>query len=156
MGSETQIQKFLYGEARLMDEHRYSDWLALWDDDGIYWVPCNSEGTDPENEVAIIYDNYSRLTDRIARFESGTVMAQNPKTKMRRVLSNIEIGEASEREATVVSNFLLIEVRQLQQIIWAGQSTHRLRMTADGFKIGFKKVVLVNNDQELPAMQFLL
>src|SRR3954452_24491333 len=154
MGSETQIQKFLYGEARLMDEHRYSDWLALWDDDGIYWVPCNSEGTDPENEVAIIYDNHSRLTDRIARFESGTVMAQNPKTKMRRVVSNIEIAESNERETTVASNFLLIEVRQLQQIIWAGQSTHRLRMTADGFKIGFKKVILVNNDQELPAMQF--
>jgi 3-phenylpropionate/cinnamic acid dioxygenase small subunit len=156
MDRESQIRKFLYGEARLMDEHRYNDWLSLWDKDGIYWVPCNDGGGDPENEVSIIYDDYSRLTDRIARFESGTVMAQNPKAMMRRMISNIEIGDENGAETTVFSNFLVIEVRGTQQVIWAGQSTHRLRAADGGFRIGFKKVVLVNNDQELPPMQFLL
>ena len=156
MVGESEIQKFLYREARLMDEHRYADWLALWDEDGVYWVPCNSAGVDPENEVAIIYDDHSRLTDRVARFESGTVMAQTPKTMMRRIVSNIEIGDTAGRETTVLSNFLVIEVRGVQQILWAGQSTHKLREAADGLRIGFKKVVLVNNDQELPSMQFLL
>jgi benzoate/toluate 1,2-dioxygenase beta subunit len=156
MALEAQIQKFLYNEARLMDEHRYSEWLSLWDEDGIYWVPCNNAGNDPENEVAIIYDNYSRLSDRIARFESGTVMMQNPPAMMRRMISNIEVGDSDGRETTVLSNFLVIEVRGVQQIIWAGQSTHKLRAADGGFRIGYKKVVLVNNDQELPSLQFLL
>jgi 3-phenylpropionate/cinnamic acid dioxygenase small subunit len=156
MGLEAQIQKFLYREARFMDEHRYADWLALWDQDGVYWVPCNGGGADPENEVAIIYDNYSRLTDRIARFESGTVMAQIPKTMMRRIVSNIEVDESSGSETTVLSNFLVVEARGLQQILWAGQSTHKLRDTNGDLRISFKKVVLVNNDRELPVMQFLL
>jgi 3-phenylpropionate/cinnamic acid dioxygenase small subunit len=156
MDLETRIQQLLYREARLMDEHRYADWLALWDQDGVYWVPCNGGGGDPENEVSIIYDDYSRLSDRIARFESGTVMMQNPKTMMRRIVSNIEVSDTAERETMVQSNFLVVEVRGVQQILWAGQSTHKLREASDGLRICFKKVVLVNNDQELPSMQFLL
>lgn len=156
MTVESKIENFLYREARLMDEHRYADWLALWDEDGIYWVPCNGGGKDPKNEIAIIYDNHSRLTDRIARFESGTVMMQNPPAAMRRLISNIEVGETAGHETAVMSNFLVVEARGVQQILWAGQSTYKLRATGNGLKICFKKVVLVNNDQELPSMQFLL
>ena len=156
MPSESQIEKFLYREARLMDEHRYADWLALWEQDGIYWLPCNGGGKDPENEVAIIYDNYSRLSDRIARFESGTVMLQNPPTMMRRMVSNIEVGDLGGLETTVTANFLVVEVRGALQVFWAGQSTYKLRRAGDDLRICFKKVLLANNDQELPAMQFLL
>ena len=156
MGQDSYIQKFLFREARLMDEHRYTDWLSLWDEDGVYWVPCGGGGVDPENEVAIIYDNHSRLTDRVSRFESGTVMAQIPKTMMRRIVSNIEVDETIGGETTVLSNFLVVEERGLQQILWAGQSTHRLRESVGGLRIAYKKVVLVNKDRELPSMQFLL
>lgn len=154
--SDSAIQQFLYREARLMDEHRYADWLTLWSEDGVYWVPCNGEGRNPEDEVAIIYDSYSRLKDRVARFESGTVMVQNPRSAMRRIVSNIEIGEREGRDTTVRSNFLLVEVRGARQFLWAGQTTHTLRESGDGLRIRFKKVVLANNDQELPPMQFLL
>lgn len=155
MIAESRIQQLLYREARLMDEHRYADWLALWDEGGTYWLPCNGAGENPEDEVAIIYDDYARLKDRIARFESGTVMVQQPKSAMRRVVSNIEV-ETNGEGATVLSNFMLVEVRGAQQFLWAGQTTHRLRAVNDALKISFKKVVLVNNDQELPPMQFLL
>ena len=42
-----QIETFLYREARLMDEHAYDEWLALWTDDALYWVPCNRDDSDP-------------------------------------------------------------------------------------------------------------
>jgi 3-phenylpropionate/cinnamic acid dioxygenase small subunit len=156
MIAETQIHQLLYREACLMDEHRYADWLALWSEDGIYWVPCNGEGKNPDDEVAIIYDSYERLKDRIARLESGTVIAQSPQSAMRRLISNIEVGVAEGGVATVLSNFMLIEARAGQQFLWAGRSTHKLRQTNGTLQIVFKKVVLVNNDQELPPMQFLL
>ena len=34
---------FLYREARLADEARYAEWLALWTDDGVYWVPATGD-----------------------------------------------------------------------------------------------------------------
>jgi 3-phenylpropionate/cinnamic acid dioxygenase small subunit len=156
MISEADIHQMLYREARLMDEHRYRDWLALWSSDAIYWVPSNGVGETPDDEVAIIYDDYHRLKDRIARLDSGSVMVQSPKSSMRRVVSNIEITPEGASDVTVLSNFVLVEARSGQQFLWAGQSTHKLREMNGTLQIRFKKVVLVNNDQELPPLQFLL
>jgi 3-phenylpropionate/cinnamic acid dioxygenase small subunit len=151
-----EVEQFLYHEARLMDENRYSEWAALWTDDAIYWVPCRSEDRDPSRQVSIIYDNRTRLADRIARLESGTVLAQDPKPSMRRVVSNIVIENATETEIEVSSNFVLIQARGGAQYLWAGRSEYRLRKDNGALKIAFKKVLLVNSEQEMPVLQFLI
>jgi benzoate/toluate 1,2-dioxygenase beta subunit len=151
-----EIEKFLHHEARLMDENRYREWAALWTEDAIYWVPCNNDDLDPNREVSLIYDNRPRLDDRIERLESGTVLAQDPKPRMRRVISNIDIEEASGAEIKVASNFVLVQARGGSQYLWAGRSEYRLRRDNDRLKIAFKKVMLVNSDQEMPVLQFLI
>ena len=150
------IEKFLHLEARLMDENRFREWLALWTDDAIYWVPCNSDDLDPARQVSIIYDNRDRLDDRVARLESGTVLAQDPKPRMRRVVSNIEIEKETDAEIEVSSNFVLVQARGGSQYLWAGRSEYRLRREGGRLKITFKKVMLVNSDQEMPVLQFVI
>ena len=150
------IEKFLHHEARLMDENRFREWLALWTNDAIYWVPCNSDDLDPARQVSIIYDNRDRLDDRVTRLASGTVLAQDPKPRMRRVVSNIEIEKDSGVEIEVSSNFVLVQARGGSQYLWAGRSEYRLRRDGGGLKIAFKKVMLVNSDQEMPVLQFLI
>src|SRR6476469_7417105 len=54
---QRRIEQFLFHEARLIDERRFAEWERLWDDEGIYWVPANGEGTDPDRDVSLIYDN---------------------------------------------------------------------------------------------------
>ena len=153
---ESDISKLLYREARLMDEHYYDEWLSLWTSDGIYWVPCGHEDTDPKRQVSIIYDNRAKMGDRIERLKSGSVMAQDPKPKMRRVISNIEIERTSESDATAKSNFILIQARNSEQLIWCGHSVHQLSLQKDGLRIARKKVLLVNSEQEMPVLQFLI
>ena len=59
------VAAFLYREARLMDEHRYQEWLTLWESsDTLYWVPCNDDDIDPRRQVSIIYDDHDRLMQR--------------------------------------------------------------------------------------------
>src|SRR2546430_16484344 len=87
-----QIETFLYREARLIDEHRYDEWLSLWTDDGIYWVPCNQDDTDPARQVSIIYDDRVRLGDRVAGLKSGAAGAQEAKSRMRRGVATPEDG----------------------------------------------------------------
>ena len=152
----SELELFLNREARLMDENRYREWLALWTGDAIYWVPCNNDDLDPGREVSIIYDNRPRLEDRIARLESGTVLAQDPKPRMRRVVSNIEVEGDDGSVVEVSSNFVLVQSRGGSQYLWAGRSIYHLRRTADGLKIASKKVLLVNSDQEMPVLQFLI
>jgi benzoate/toluate 1,2-dioxygenase beta subunit len=156
MMSDSDIEKFLFREARLMDEHRYEEWLALWTGDAVYWVPCGHEDTDPLRQVSIIFDNRAKLGDRVARLQSGSVMAQDPKPRMRRVISNVEVDRTGEREATVGSNFVLVQARGGAQLTWCGRSIHKLREQDGGIKIAHKKVMLVNSEQEMPVLQFLI
>src|SRR4051812_1311426 len=102
--SAADVEKFLFREARLADEHRYEEWLSLWTSDAIYWIPCSVDDTDPQRQVSLVYDNRAKLGERVARLKSGTVLAQDPKPRMRRVISNIEIGPTSGNETKVESN----------------------------------------------------
>lgn len=145
----TEIEQFLYREARLLDEHAYADWLSLWTEDGVYWVPCGAED-DPSRAVSIIYDDRSKLADRVAYLAEGSLSARF-RPVLRRVVSNVEIGAAE-----VASNFVLVESRGSQQHLWGGRVFHRLRREDGAIHIAFKKVVLVNAAQPLPILQFLL
>jgi 3-phenylpropionate/cinnamic acid dioxygenase small subunit len=154
--ADREIESFLYGEARLMDEHRFDEWLALWEEGGSYWVPCNADDIDPSRQVSIIYDDYLRLKQRIDRLKSGTVQALDPRPRMRRVIGNIEADTVAGDTVTASSNFILGVTRGENQELWIGRSIHRLRRTALGFKIAHKKVLLTNSDQEMSLLQFLI
>ncbi len=151
-----QVEQFLYHEAQLMDEHRFDEWLALWIEPALYWVPSNRDEVDPKREVSLIYDDWVRLQLRIARLKSGFAHAQEPRSRMRRLISNIEIEEAENGEIVASSNFLLAELRRGKQDLFAGRSIHRLRTDNGGFKLTSKKVLLVNNDEPIDNLTFLI
>lgn len=151
-----QVEQFLYLEAQLMDEHRYDEWLALWTDDALYWVPTGRDEIDPKREISLIYDDRVRLQVRVGRLKSGFAHAQEPKSRMRRVVSNIVVEEAENGEVVTYSNFLLAELRRGQQDIFAGRTIHRLRPHEGSFKLVSKKVLLVNNDEPIDNLTFLI
>ncbi len=151
------VEQFLYREARLADESRYDEWAALWTDDAIYWVPTNTDDYDPRHHLSIIYDDRNRLQDRVDRLKSGAAWAQDPKSRMRRLISNIEIGPTNERgDIEVYSNFVLGELRRGLQAVYFGGQVHRLRPGPQGFKLAYKKVMLINNDEPIHNLSFLI
>jgi len=151
-----QVEQFIYHEADLMDEHRYDEWLALWTDDALYWVPSGRDDIDPKREISLIYDDRVRLQVRITRLKSGFAHAQEPKSRMRRVVSNIVTKEAENGDIDVFSNFLLIELRRGKQDTFAGRTVHRLRPDNGSFRLASKKVLLVNNDEHIDNLTFLI
>jgi len=149
------VEQFIYHEAQLMDESRFDEWEALWADDGLYWVPSNDDDTDPQRQVSIVYDDRTRIHQRVARLQSGLAHVQEPRSRLRRTIGNIELAAGPNGEIVALSNFILVEFRHEQQI-WAGRTMHRLRYEDGDLKLVFKKVNLVNNDAELPALGFLI
>src|SRR4029077_15419570 len=102
----TAVENFLYSEARLMDAHQYDEWLALWDEDATYWVPCNSDDIDPTRNVSVIYDRRGQLRGRIQRLkETSWLREQAPRLK--RLISNIEIESSIDFEVVVNSAFIV-------------------------------------------------
>jgi benzoate/toluate 1,2-dioxygenase beta subunit len=150
------IESFLFREARLMDENAYAAWFALWDHDALYWIPAGVDEVDPVRQVSTVYDNRQRLEARIRRLQSGNAHAQSPPSRLRRVVSNIEIEGSAGDEVTTHSNFVLGEIRRGKQDVFIGRSIHKLRRAGDDFKMFFKKVLLVNNDEYIDNLTFLL
>lgn len=154
-----QIEQFLYHEAFLADENMLDDWLSLWDteEDITYWVPCNKDDVDPMREVSIIYDNYNRLQLRIERTKSGLAWTQEPRSRLRRLISNVQ-STGRDGKILVHSNFHVTELRENSREIidWIGRTEHHLKAHGDSFKISFKKVLLINNNLEINQLSFLI
>ena len=122
------VEAFLYHEARCADENRYDEWLALWTPDVRYWVPVNIDDYDPDEHVSIIYDDRERLELRIQRLKSGGAWAQEPQSRMRRLISNIQLEPLETTdEIVVVSNFILGELRRGREGVYFAQQKHRKR-----------------------------
>jgi 3-phenylpropionate/cinnamic acid dioxygenase small subunit len=149
------VERFLFHEARLMDEHRYDEWLALWDSDATYWIPCNADDIDPTRNVSVVYDRRGQLRNRIQRLKE-TLWLREQAPRLKRLVSNILVESESPSEVEVNSNFILAELHRHQQLLWAGSTTHRLVANDGGFKIKYKKVILLNNNEPLPNMMFLI
>ena len=150
------VTQFVYQEARLQDNHDYDAWEALWTDDGIYWIPANGEGTDPDNEMSIIYDNRSRIALRVKQFHTGKRFSQTPQSRLRRLVSNIEILSSEGEEVVVTANAMVFESATRGDQIWASRNEYRLRREGGAFRMAGKKVILVNNEKPLWTLSFLI
>jgi 3-phenylpropionate/cinnamic acid dioxygenase small subunit len=154
------VADFLYLEARLADKARYAEWLELWTDDGVYWVPATTDpDADPERHLSHIYDNRARIETRVKLLQTGVRRSQEPASQMRRLVSNIEVEAAADGELVAGSNFILAELavqarRELHW--WAGRIIHRLRRVDGRLRMSRKTVVLVNAAEPLPNLAFLI
>jgi 3-phenylpropionate/cinnamic acid dioxygenase small subunit len=150
------VTAFLYMEARLQDEHRYEAWEALWTDDGVYWVPANGADIDPEKEMSIIYDNRSRISLRIKQLLTGKRHTQTPQSRLRRMVSNIELLGEQNGDIAVASNSMVFESSLRDDTIWAARNEYRLRYVDGELRMAYKKVTLVNNEKALFTLSFLI
>jgi 3-phenylpropionate/cinnamic acid dioxygenase small subunit len=150
------VSAFLYMEARLQDEHQYEAWEALWTDDAIYWVPANGADIDPEKKMSIIYDNRSRISLRIKQLLTGKRHTQTPQSRLRRIVSNIELMGEHNGDIVVASNSMVFESSLRDDTIWAAHNEYRLRYVDGELRMAYKKVTLVNNEKALFTLSFLI
>src|SRR5438874_13834469 len=83
-----QFRLLIEREARLLDQLRFDEWLAMYAPECIYWVPGTPEGGDPRREIAICFDDRRRMEDRIYRLRTGYAWSQAPKSRTVRMISN--------------------------------------------------------------------
>lgn len=109
--AQTEIEQFLYREARYMDEHSFSEWEEMWTDDGVYWVPC-AHDSDPMTDVSILYADRRGITIRLGRMKSRAMWAQDPRSILSRVVGNIEIYPDGDNAAKTHSTFNITEFKR--------------------------------------------
>lgn len=148
------VENFLYKEVRLMDENRYEEWLTLWAQECLYWVPSNKEDVNPKNEVSIIYSDRATLELYVGRLTEGKAFAQVPQSRLRRIIANVEIDDSVTGEVSAHANFIAVEVRKHEQRIHAGRTHYKLVPNGDSYLIKYKKVNLVAIDAAQDNLTF--
>ena len=162
-----EVEQFLYREARLLDERRFHEWLDLLAEDIRYWMPVRSNRypkaskaisiLDPDryaeeelakdDELAILDETKETLARRIARLDTGMAWAEDPPSRTRHLIANIEVeaGE-SESEVKVYSNFIVYRNRgETEEDFYVGGRQDILRKVNGTWKIAGRKIVLDQN-----------
>ena len=147
-----ECRAFLEREARLLDEARYEEWLALFAERCVYWVPATRPAGDPRREVAVAFDDRRRLEDRIYRLRTGSAWSQTPASRTVRSVSNVEVFDCAPK-LMVRSNVLLAEFRAGETRLLAASSAYRLSAER---KIEAKQVNLIECDQNLRNPSLIL
>ena len=108
--TRAEVEDFLYHEAALLDAWRLDEWLALLTDDATYRVPSNDQPeSDPKSSLFTIADDIRRLRARVARLKDPHAHAESPRSRTRRLISNVRIVERSP--LLVEANFVVYRYR---------------------------------------------
>jgi benzoate/toluate 1,2-dioxygenase beta subunit len=150
------VQQFLFHEARLLDERRLDEWLALYAPDAEYWVPYAWEQDNPREHVSLFYETLSLLRMRVDRLQRGLSPLDTPQARVNHYLTNVAVEAAQAGELTARAHLLFCEYRRDEQRWFAGRCTWRLRESGAGFAIAAKRVDLLNADQDSGHLRFAI
>ena len=92
-----EFRRLIEREARLLDQLRYDDWLAMYAAECIYWVPSTPGAGDPRREISVMFDDRRRLEDRIYRMRTGFAWSQAPASRTVRLVTNVEVFATDAR-----------------------------------------------------------
>lgn len=141
-----QCASLLHHEARLLDQHRYKEWLALFTADAIYWVPYD-DSADVRYHVNLVFDDRRRLEDRVLRLLTAYAHAQHPGRSFQHVVSNVEAWEMPDGTRRALASQVAYEYRHGHEIArYVYRTDHTLRKVAGDWKIAVKRCVLLNMD----------
>jgi len=147
------VEQCLYLEARLLDERRFEEWLALYTEDCSYWIPARWGQGSPVDEVSLIYDDRMTLLTRIGRLNHPRAHAQLPPSRTVHVVTNIRLADTDEDECRVESTCQFHEFRAPDSTTLVGLQSHTLRVDDGKLRIAAKRIDLLTCDQAMRSIQ---
>ena len=153
---EREIEKFLYREAELLDDRRYNDWIELVAEDIHYHMPVrrnvkfgenHRENSDSESEISWFDEGKRTLAGRVRQINTGLHWAEEPFSRIRHLITNIQVGELVGEEVPVRSNFYCWTNRLRDEVnMFVGTRQDVLRRDPDtGWKIAKRLILLDQN-----------
>src|SRR5437667_5082570 len=128
-----EIEQFLVEEAALLDEWRLEEWLALMAEDARYLVPpLDAPDADHRDTLFLIADDRRSLASRVRQLLSGTTWAENPRSRTRRLVTNVRLLEVADGAARATANFAVWRFQHEQTDVYVERYLHVLAGAASG------------------------
>lgn len=159
--TKREIEEFLYDEANLLDERRFTEWLATLAEDLRYFMPmeynvkfgehATRELTRRDEQMSWFNEGKWSLGKRAEQILTGVHWAEEPLSRVCRLVSNVQLtaiepNGQGETEVEVTSRFLIYQNRcEYEQYFFVGDRFDRVRRTADGWKLARREIRIHQN-----------
>ena len=149
------LHGFLLNEAELLDDRRWTDWLALLADDFEYLLPMPVTRDNPwvsayDEDAYLQAENRETLDawmERLSPENIETAWSENPPARIRHFVTNIRPRPSKvDGEVNVRSNVLISIARGDEQpVLFAAERKDTLRKDGEGWKLASRRVYLEQN-----------
>jgi len=150
----------IFREARLLDRCEWADWVAMYREDAVYWVPAWLDEyetvSDPATQVSLIYHDARRgLEERIARIESRKSITALPLPRTVHQIGNVEAAETGPGQIDCDSVFAVhvYDPRVAKGHVHHGRYRHTLTRDGEQWKIA-RKIITIANDRVPTLLDF--
>ena len=141
------VTAFLYDEAALLDRPDLDRWVALFTEDGAYWMPASVDQPDPLNHISLFYDDRVMMEVRRRNFVHPRAGSKDHPVRCSHLIGNVRVrGRNGNGDYVVTSNFHVAMFYRDEQRLFAGTCEHQLASHGDSFLIRRKRVDLINCD----------
>jgi 3-phenylpropionate/cinnamic acid dioxygenase small subunit len=144
--------ELLLEEADTIDQRRWDDWLALFEEDATYYAPAwegdDDLTSDPHQEISLIFcGNRERMWDRVWRIKSNlsSSLARMPRTC--HLVTNIRVSDVNDSALKATANFRTetFKHEEKDSTAFFGRYLYDLKRTGDQLTIQNKKIIVYND-----------
>lgn len=141
------LEQFLYREAQLLDEWQLDEWLALWAGGEIaYQIGPLGEGdaetAEPNEVLFLVSDDRYRLGHRVLRMQKSSAHAENPRSIVRRMISNVQQVSNDGSGIHIVFNEIVSRTQSGVAALYPAKVLMWLELSGDSLRIKKKKILL--------------
>ena len=146
----SEVEQFLYREARYLDDREFDKWLECYTPDCEFWMPAWDDDdtlvSDPEREISLIYyPTRQGLEDRVFRIKTERSSATMPDTRTSHNIANVELEKQEGTLCTVRFNWHTLSHRYKTDYSYFGMSRYVIDFSGAAPQILNKYVVLKND-----------
>jgi 3-phenylpropionate/cinnamic acid dioxygenase small subunit len=149
-----ELMPFYIHEAWLLDERKLAEWLDLFTDDVLYFMPrrknvprreAHRELT-PLGDLAILEEDKRYLAMRVARLDTGMAWAEDPPSRTRHLVGNLEVTPVARGEVRARTAFLVYRSHlETDHQLLSGCREDVVRKVKGTWKIARRTIVLDAN-----------
>ena len=142
---QRRVEQFLFAQSELLDNKNWQDYIDLFADDGVYWMPVTADQTEWEGSPSIFAEDKPMMRVRMGRVTHPNAWSQAPMWATNHVIGNVVIESENAKEIVVRSRFHMMELRRDNVRHFGGTYRHTLVKSGKGFKIKLQRVDMFNS-----------
>jgi 3-phenylpropionate/cinnamic acid dioxygenase small subunit len=137
----SEVVDWLYREARLLDQGDFQAWLELMAPDIQYRMPTRmalnpKDGQGFDFNLGLFADNHASLSARVARLQTDQAWAEQPRSRTRHFVSNVQVERDPSGLLKATSSLMLTRLRSNRPLeLFTGERQDTLRREAGSLKL---------------------